>query len=105
MWNTAAVPNSRDPICYVFHHWSGQAVDRSEVVVTSAGCTPLPRAEYDELGLPAWFLFRSVPQRLCPQAGKCTRCIYALGDIVGDDRGLGMDVAAHPAQNAFSMAF
>lgn len=53
MWNTAAVPNDGDLICYVFHHWSGRSVDRSEIIVSAAGCTPVPRAEYDDNGLPA----------------------------------------------------
>lgn len=85
MWDTATAPNSGELICYVFHHWSGRGVDRSEVVVSAAGCTPVPHAECDGHDLPEWFLFRSVPRRLCPQAGACTRCTYALGEVVADD--------------------
>lgn len=104
MWTTAVVPNSGELICYVFHHWSGQAVDRSEIVVTRAGCTPLPRAEYDGHGLPEWFLFRSVPKRLCPQAGNCTRCVYALGEVVADGREAGAGAGMFAGQVGFSMA-
>lgn len=104
MWDTASAPDTGDLVCYVFHHWSGRGVDRSEIIVSAAGCTPVPRAEYDDNGLPAWFLFRSVPQRLCPQAGACTRCTYALGDVVAGDRELGAQMPLGAALSGFRMA-
>lgn len=81
MWNTAAVRTTGELVCYIFHHWSGRVVDRSEIIVSDAGCTPIPREEVDDLGLPAWYLFRSIPQRLCPHAGDCGKCSYALGEV------------------------
>lgn len=80
MWNTAPAQNTSDLVCYIFHHWSGQSVDRSEIVTAHANCTPVPRQEFDENGLPSWYLFRSIPKRLCPRAGQCRNCSYALGD-------------------------
>lgn len=80
MCDPSSAQNRDDLVCYVFHHWSGHEVDRSEVVVTTASCTPIPREEVDRHGLSAWYLFRSVPRGLCAQAGQCTRCVYALGE-------------------------
>lgn len=85
MWDTSASVPAGDLVCYVFHHWSGRLVDRSEVVLASATCTPTPREEYDHSGLPAWYLFRSIPRRLCRQAGACTGCLYALGEVTRQD--------------------
>jgi hypothetical protein len=90
VWDTAAIPNNADLVCYVFHHWQGQKVDRSEVVVTTATCTPVPREEYDGHGLPAWYLFRSVPRRLCPRAGDCASCPYVLGELVQQEHDAAM---------------
>lgn len=81
MWNTAAPRTDGETVCYIFHHWSGRAVDQSEIVVSDASCTPVPREEFDEQGLPAWYLFRSIPQRLCPHAGDCAQCSYVLGRV------------------------
>lgn len=81
MWDTNTARTTGDQVCYIFHHWSGRVVDRSEIMVTDASCTPIPREEFDELGLPAWYLFRSIPQRLCPHAGNCSRCSYVLGEV------------------------
>lgn len=83
MWNLHAIPTAADLICHVFHHWSGHQVDRSEIVLTTGACTPMPREGDDDHGLPAWYLARSVPRRLCPHAQNCTRCAYALGEVTG----------------------
>lgn len=81
MWDQHATPYAADLVCHVFHHWSDGQVDRSEIVVTSGACTPTARAREDDHGLPAWYLARSVPRRLCPHARTCTCCAYALGEV------------------------
>ncbi|HLO78541.1 MAG TPA: hypothetical protein VK196_18965 [Magnetospirillum sp.] len=91
MWDKLAIPSPADEVCYVFHHWSGETVNRSHVIVTTEACTPTPREGNDDQGLPAWYLARSVPRRACPHARNCIRCVYAVGEIIRED-----DVATLP---------
>lgn len=81
MWNTSITQGQPELVCYVFHHFSGSVVDRSEIVVSDCGYAREPSPEADENGLPTWFLFRSIPIRLCPRAGDCGQCSYALGEV------------------------
>lgn len=81
MWDKSNAPGKAELVCYVFHHSSGFVVDRSEIVVSDCGYVQEPKSEIDELGLPTWFLFRSIPIRLCRHAGECEQCSYALGEV------------------------
>ncbi|MBC7906491.1 MAG: hypothetical protein H7Y60_07065 [Rhodospirillaceae bacterium] len=81
MWAKPNQHEKNELVCYVFHHISGSLIDRSEIVVSAAGYAQPPKQETDENGLPMWFLFRSIPMRLCARAGECDQCSYILGDV------------------------
>ncbi|MBC7953675.1 MAG: hypothetical protein H7Z12_17890 [Rhodospirillaceae bacterium] len=81
MWTTSNTHGKSELVCYVFHHSSGLVVDRSEIVVSDCGYAQEPKQEIDANGVSAWFLFRSIPIRLCRHAGECEQCSYALGEV------------------------
>lgn len=81
MWTGSNQQRKTELVCYVFHHFSGLQVDRSEIVVSAAGYALEPKQEADDNELPAWFLFRSIPIRLCAHVGECHKCSYLLGVV------------------------
>lgn len=79
MWAKPKRHVKADRVCYIFHHFSGAVIDRTHIAVADAGYGWEPALESDADGCPTWFLFRSIPQRLCSHAGERDRCPYALG--------------------------